>query len=306
MKKKFSKELIIGLSVLLTLLLLIFGIDYLKGINIFKAANYYYVSYTNVTGLAQSAPVTLNGYKVGLVREIGYEYDNPGHVLVELSLDKALQITQGTEAALVTDMLGTSSIELRMKPGVTYHQIGDKLKGVQTTGLMESLSTDVLPGVGGMMGKVDSLLVAVTAIATDPALIQSVKRLDDVMANLQKSTERLNAVMAKMPAVASDASVTMSNVKSMSDNLNGISSDLAVVSSQLKEAPIDSALNNVYEVSESLKNVMALLDSRQSSLGMLIHDPSFYNNLNSSVAHLDSLLIDVKKNPKRYISIKLL
>lgn len=77
MKKKYSKELVIGLSVAAMLLILIFGIDYLKGVNVFKASNYYYASYTNVAGLAQSAPVTINGYKVGLVREISYEYDNP-------------------------------------------------------------------------------------------------------------------------------------------------------------------------------------------------------------------------------------
>ena len=61
MKKIFTKEIIIGASVLLSLLILFFGIDYLKGINIFKSANYYFASYTNVAGLAQSAPVTLNG-----------------------------------------------------------------------------------------------------------------------------------------------------------------------------------------------------------------------------------------------------
>lgn len=77
MKTIQKKELMIGLTVLITLLILFFGIDYLKGVNVFKAANYYYASYTNVAGLAQSAPVTVNGYKVGLVREINYEYDNP-------------------------------------------------------------------------------------------------------------------------------------------------------------------------------------------------------------------------------------
>ena len=100
MKKLLSKELIIGASVLLSLLILFFGIDYLKGINVFKSANYYYASYTNVAGLTQSAPVTLNGYKIGLVREINYEYDNPGHVLVEISLDKQLKVPVGTKAPL--------------------------------------------------------------------------------------------------------------------------------------------------------------------------------------------------------------
>ena len=82
--KRYSKEMIIGLSVLIAALVLFFGIDYLKGINVFKASNYYYVSYTDVNGLSVSAPVTLNGFKVGQVRDITYEYDNPGHDMVEV------------------------------------------------------------------------------------------------------------------------------------------------------------------------------------------------------------------------------
>lgn len=84
------KELLIGVLAVLALAILFFGINFLKGVNIFKAANYFYASYTNVEGLTQSAPVTLNGYKIGIVRDIRYDYNNPGHVVVELSLDKQL------------------------------------------------------------------------------------------------------------------------------------------------------------------------------------------------------------------------
>ena len=90
MNKIFRKEVIIGLIVLGAMAVLFIGINFLKGVNVFKAANYYYVSFTDVQGLAQSAPVTVNGFKVGQVRDISYEYDNPGHVLVELSLDRNL------------------------------------------------------------------------------------------------------------------------------------------------------------------------------------------------------------------------
>ena len=144
MKTMQKKELMIGLTVLITLLILFFGIDYLKGVNVFKAANYYYASYTNVAGLAQSAPVTVNGYKVGLVREINYEYDNPGHVRVELSLDRKLQLPVGTEAVLVTDMLGTSSIELKMGRESQMHKVGDKLIGANAAGLMDNVTKDLL------------------------------------------------------------------------------------------------------------------------------------------------------------------
>ncbi len=106
MKKIFRKEVIIGLIVALSIVVLVVGIDFLKGVNVFKAANYYYVTYTNVEGLAVSAPVSVNGYKVGLVRDISYEYDNPGHVRVELSLDKSLRVPRALRPCLAQTCLG--------------------------------------------------------------------------------------------------------------------------------------------------------------------------------------------------------
>ena len=304
--KKFSKELIIGTSVLITLLILFFGIDYLKGINLFKASNYYYASYTNVAGLAQSAPVTVNGYKVGLVREIEYEYDNPGHVKVELSLDKKLKVPTGTQAVLVTDMLGTSSIELKMGTGSEYHNVGDKLEGKNAAGLMENVTQDLMPTIGAILPKVDSLLSAATAIATDSALLSSVRRLDNIMANLERSTAQLSKVMAVAPEIATNANSTMANVSEISSKLAIVSADVTTLSGQLSKMPLDSTLNNVHRISTSLADIMQSLNSNDSSLGKIIHDPSFYNNLNGAAASLDSLLKDVKENPKRYISIKLL
>lgn len=306
MKKIFSKEFLIGLTVLITLLILFFGIDYLKGINIFKASNYYYASYTNVAGLAQSAPVTVNGYKVGLVREIEYEYDNPGHIRVELSLDKKLRVPVGSLAVLVTDMLGTSSIELRMATTNDFHSVGDRLEGVNSTGLMDNVTNDILPAVATTLPKVDSILTAINGIVADPALLAAVKRLDNVMANIETSTRNLSALMASTPTLAADAKVTMGNVKDISANLTEVSADLAAATAELKKMPLDSTLANVYSISASLNDIMKQLNSKESSVGMLINDPGLYNNLNGAAASLDSLLQDVKRNPKRYISIKLL
>ena len=306
MKKIFSKEFLIGLTVLITLLILFFGIDYLKGINIFKASNYYYASYTTVAGLAQSAPVTVNGYKVGLVREIEYEYDNPGHIRVELSLDKKLRVPVGSLAVLVTDMLGTSSIELRMATTNDFHSVGDRLEGVNSTGLMDNVTNDILPAVATTLPKVDSILTAINGIVADPALLAAVKRLDNVMANIETSTRNLSALMASTPTLAADAKVTMGNVKDISANLTEVSADLAAATAELKKMPLDSTLANVYSISASLNDIMKQLNSKESSVGMLINDPGLYNNLNGAAASLDSLLQDVKRNPKRYISIKLL
>lgn len=306
MKKIFSKELIIGGCVILSLAIIFFGIDYLKGINVFKAANYYYVSYTDVAGLAQSAPVTADGFKVGLVREISYEYDNPGHILVELSLDKELKVPKGTKAVLTTDMLGTSTISLEMPHHADYHDVGDKLIGVNSTGMMDNISNEMLPSVIKMLPKIDSILVSINAIVGDPALTQSVQRLDGIMANVESSTAALSTTMNSIAPASRQIPGIMNNVDQLSASLNAVAADLSSLSARLKTMPIDSTMQNINEITANLNRLTATLNGTNSSVGLLLNDPALYNNLNNTAAHLDSIMIDLKRQPKRYIpSIKI-
>lgn len=297
MRKIFRKEVLIGLIVVIAMAILFFGIDFLKGINVFKAANYYYVSFTDVNGLAKSAPVTVNGFKVGQVREIEYEYDNPGHVLVELSLDRNLRIPVGSKAIMTTDLLGTSTIVMQMSQSNDYHAIGDHIEGVVPTGMMDKVSTELIPSLDNIFPKVDSILTAVNAILGSPELISSVKRLDNITTNLEATTRQLNALMATLPPV-------MANVKDITGNLSTASDDLNALTGELRRVPIDSIANNIEQLTANLNQLSTQLNDPDSSLGLLMHDPKLYNNLNSTVASLDSLFVDIKRNPKRYINIK--
>lgn len=299
MKKVFRKEVIIGLIVVIALAVLFFGIDFLKGINVFKAANYYYVSFTDVAGLAKSAPVTVNGFKVGQVREIEYEYENPGHVKVELALDKNLRVPSGSKAVLSTDLLGTATIVLEMSKNKDYHNIGDHLEGVVPTGMMDRVSTDLLPSLSGVFPKVDSLLTSINALVGSPELVASVKRLDAITSNLEATTRQLNSLMSTLPPITS-------NIKDITSNFSVASNDINAVTAQLKDVPIDSITNNLNSLIANLEELSTQLNSPNSTLGKLTNDPALYNNLNSTVSSLDSLFVDIKKNPKRYINIKLL
>lgn len=299
MKKLFRKEVLIGLIVVIAMAVLIFGIDFLKGINVFKAANYYYVSFTDVQGLAKSAPVTVNGFKVGQVREIEYEYDNPGHVLVELALDRNLRVPSGSKAVLSTDLLGTSTIVLDMAPNNDYHDIGDHLEGVVPKGMMDKVASDMLPSLSAIFPKVDTLLTSINKLVGSPELIASVKRLDAITGNLEKTTLELNKLMASLPPV-------VSNVNTITNNFSSASQDLTQVTEQLKEIPIDSISNNLNELMANLKELSNQLNEPNSTIGKLTHDPALYDNINSTISSLDSLFVDIKRNPKRYISIKLL
>ena len=297
--KSLKKELIIGLCVLIALLVLFFGINFLKGVNIFKAANYYYATYTNAAGLQQSAPVTLDGFKVGQVREINYDYANPGHVKVELSVDRELRIPKGSEAVIEQDLLGTATVVLHLSDAKEYEEVGATLLSHTQKGMLDNVTSTVMPQLGSTFAKIDSLLVNLNALVADPALAKSVGRLDAITLNLEVTLRQLRASAGALPPV-------IKNVDGLTSNLNTVSSDLAVVSGKLKEAPVDSLMNNITSISANLKELSATLNNPDSSLGLITHDRELYDNLNNCAASLDSLLIDVKKNPKRYISIKLL
>ena len=299
MKKIFRKEVIIGLSAVVALVILFVGIDFLKGVNVFKPSNYYYVTYTDVQGLAVSAPVTINGYKVGQVREISYQYDNPGHVKVEIALDRELKIPKGTRAVLSSDLLGTASIALELADSKDFYDVGAELQGFVPKGMMDNVANNLMPSVQAIFPKVDTLLTGINALVADPAIASSVKRLDAITSNLEVATRQLNAIMATLPPITHD-------VKSITGNVSVASANLTQLTGKMNSLPIDSLMNELQKTAANLHELTRQLNNPNSTLGLLMNDPALYNNINKTVRSLDSLFIDIKANPKRYISIKLL
>ena len=293
------KELMVGLMVALALVLLFFGINFLKGVNIFKAANYYYASYNNVEGLTTSAPVTLNGYKVGLVRSISYQYDRPGNVVVEFSVDKDLRLPEGSSAVISADLLGTASVVLDLGTGTGCYAVGDTIPGRTDAGLMGSVSQTLMPSIDSILPKVDSLMSNLNALTSNPALTASVNRMDDITLELNNSVRSINRLIASLQPIAQ-------NVNNITSNVDTITSDLTAVSGALREAPLDSLMLELNQTARHLNELTAALNNPDSSIGRLTSDPELYNNLNSTISSLDSLFVDIKRNPKRYISIKLL
>ncbi len=292
--KRYSKELIIGLSVLIAALVLFFGINYLKGINLFKAANYYYVSYTNVNGLTVSAPVTINGFKVGQVRDITYEYDNPGHVLVEIALDRQLKVPEGSKAIIDVSLLGTSSIILEFSTASSSHTVGDRLIGECRPSMLDGVAGDLMPKVADVFPKIDTLLTSVNALVSDSALLLSVKRLDAITANLQATTVYLNRTLSTMPS-------TMKTVDAVAGNLDSITADLAVMSEELKALPLQETMDNVNQLTANVNAITRKMNEPDNSIGLLLNDRQLYDHVNGVAGTLDSIMIDLKQNPKRYI-----
>lgn len=299
MDKLVKKEAIIGACVIIALAILFFGIEYLKGVSVFKPSNYYYAIYTDVNGLTAAAPVTVNGFKVGQVDDVQLMYDNPGHVLVSFSLDKKLRLPVGTSAVIAGDLLGSASVKLEMAQATTYCNPGDTIAGSTSAGIMGEVSDKILPGVGDIIPKVDTLLTSVNNIVAHPTLINTLNRVDAMSASLQSMTSKLDRSVSKMPGVMDDITAITKSIREISDDLNKLSASLA-------QAPVDSAVNNINRITADLAELTDKLNETNSTLGLLMNDPELYNNLTSVTARLDSLFADIKKNPKRYINIKLL
>ena len=298
MKNFFSKEVKIAITVLVSLACLFWGINYLKGINLFTPVNFYYAHFEKVDGLTDSAPVTINGFQVGLVREIVYEYET-GKLRVQLSLDKDLKIPVNSEAVIVTDMLGTAQIALNLAKNPQYYEVGADIVGKNQVGLMENVSNELLPSVAAIMPKIDSILTSLNQVVGNPALVKSIDRLDAITANLELSSRQLTKVLGgQVPGI-------VKNVDSITCNINAMTADLAQVSASLKEMPIDSTMSNLNATTNNLRLITDKVNGTDSSLGLLLNDHGLYNHIDHTVVSLDSLFIDLRKNPKRYVTFKI-
>lgn len=304
MKKLFKKEFVIGLSVLVALAILFFGIDYLKGINLFKPANFYYANYDNVSGLEVAAPVSIDGYKVGQVREIEFNYDNPGKIKVLLALDPKLRLPKGTQACIEQSLLSGAYITLQLGTDrSSMIPVGGEITPSSVPDMMATINDQIMPQVNSILPRVDSLMMSLNALASHPAIYTSIGRLDGITRNLYTSSVALNGTLGSLnrstPAI-------LNTVGNVAYNLDTITGDLAEFSAQMKSLPIDQSLQNINQLTSNLIAFSEQLNNQKSSLGLLMNDPELYNRVCRVAADVDSLIIDIKRNPKRYISIKLL
>lgn len=284
---------------MIALAILFFGIEYLKGVSIFKPSNYYYAVYTDAKGLTVSAPVNVNGFKIGQVDNVELMYDNPGHVLVEISLEKKFKLPVGSKAMIDSDLLGTASVKIEMANSNTFYEPGDTIVGSASAGLIDAVSQDLLPGISDMVPKIDSLLVSANKLVGNPALESALTRIDGITANINSTVGQLSASLSKLPTIMDDINSVTSSIKVIADDMTKLSNTIA-------NAPIDSTIQNIHQISQQLSSLTERLNDPNSTIGQLTRDSGLYDNLTNAASNLDSLFVDIKRNPKRYINIKLL
>lgn len=287
------KEFTIGTAAIAALVILFVGINYLKGINMFKAESYYYVDYTQVNGLALSSPVYANGFKVGLVRDIQYNHDKSGHITVGIEMDENIKIPVGSKAELVTEMLGTVKMNLIMNYSESNTVTpGDTIEGYANNGIMAKAEEELLPQMEKMMPKLDSILSSLNMLLSDPSIGNTIKNAEKITVSLNQTSNHLEKLMGN------DIPKITSNVATITEDLKTISGNLKEIDYYATFQKIDETLKNVYALTDKLNN-------KDNTIGLLLNDPELYNNLNATSANAASLLKDLQEHPKRYVHFSL-
>ena len=293
MKTVFTKEAKIGLVSIVSLALLYLGINYLKGVNLFKPVNHYYVAFSNVKGVTVSSPVFVEGFKVGLVREISYDYDTTGKISVLVSLEDKMRINKGSYITVVNSFLGGAELHIHLNTFVDdYFHSGDTIEGRMETDMMTSVQENLLPGIEQMMPKLDSILGGLQTLVNHPALTQSLAHVEQTTASLEHSSRRLDQLLAK-------------DVPVIVENLKGITTNFESVSGQLKELDLAGTMRTVNATLANLKLTTDKLNSADNSLGLLLNDRQLYDNLNGTMENASLLLFDLREHPKRYVHFSL-
>ena len=290
--KRISKEVKIGIAGVIALCVLVYGINYLKGIHLFKPTSYFYVQFQNINGLTKSSPVFADGFRVGIVRELYYDYNHSGRVLAEIDVEPDLRIPKGSSAELSTDMLGGIKMNLLLANNPRErHEVGDTIPGHLNNGMLDQVA-GFMPQVEQMLPKLDSILSSLNALLADPAIPATLRNVQDLSANLASTSRQLNSLMAD-------------DIPQLTGKLNRIGDNFVSISDNLKEVDYATAMQRIDSTLANVKQLTDRLSSKDNTVGLLLNDPALYNNLNATTANAASLLEDLRLHPKRYVHFSL-
>lgn len=288
---KLTKEIKIALVAIVGILIMYFGINFLKGMNLFSTNNTYFITFDDIQGLGASTPIYADGYKVGTVDGLEYDYKENGPIKVKVDIIKDLRIPQGSKAEIVKDLMGNLQVNLLLANNPRERvEPGGIIPGAVNGGMMDK-AANLIPVVEKMLPKLDSILTSVNALLADPALAASLHNVETITSNLTVSTRELNTLMAGLNK----------QVPSMIGKANGVLDNTNRLTANLASLDVQGTLNKVNQTLESAHQFTEKLNSNQGSLGLLMNDTKLYDNLTSTMGHADSLVIDLKAHPKRYV-----
>ena len=305
-----NKEFKIGFFAITSIIVLIFGVNYLKGINILNDNNNFYAVYQNIGGLQVGSPVMVNGYKVGMVSNIDFLIKQNQKLSVTISLDKKFDIAKNTVCKIVNqDLMGTKGIALILGDDDELVSIGDTLISGVEGSLQDEVNAQILPlknKAEELIGSVDSVMMIVTAVLnknTRDNLKNSLNSLDKTFELMSKTMVKVDSMVdlndERISKVVQNLESITSNLETSNSEIKTILTNFATLSDSLAKADIAKVLQNVIDITSKI-------NSGEGSIGLLLKDDKIYANFEKSTRELAFLLEDIKKNPSRYVNFSII
>lgn len=289
--KFFNKEVQIALVAIAGIVVLFFGLQFLKGLSLYSNEDTYYVAFDDISGLSASSPVYAAGYKVGVVKDIIYNYNKTGEIIAVVGLDKNLRLPKGSTAEIESDMLGNIKVNLMLTGNPLEHLVvGDTIIGNKDAGMLGRAAA-MIPTVEKMLPKLDSIMAGLNMLLYDKALLNSIHNVDQITSELMVTTRETNRLMAGLNR---NVPGMMEKANKVLDNTDKLTAQLTAVDVASTMAKVDATLADVHDLTEKM-------NSDEGTFGLLMRDPELYNNLTATMRDADSLMIDLKQHPKRYV-----
>lgn len=295
-KLKLSKEVRVGFLAVVVIFIVYFGMNFLKGVNIFLPIHFFYTQYSHIDGLVVSSPVFIKGYKVGQVEEIQHDFSKEHPFMVKISVSKAIALPQGTVVELFDDgLMGGKALQLIFEPYETnssMHRSGDKLPSTVSLGMLDKLSATLVPKIENIAAQTDSLLYSLRTIIDNGSVQNSLLSIEKTTAELAHTSTSLRRI------VQNDVTGLLTDVDAIALDIKRITTNLSAVDFQSTASNLDRTINELSGITQKISN-------GEGSLGMLLNDKELYINLSETAESADKLLVDLRKNPRRYVHFSL-
>lgn len=309
---RLTKTSKIGILVVLSLTLLIWGINFLKGRDIFRTEKVFYARYKNVGGLTATTLVTLNGLKIGYVREIYFAEDLSGDLIVKIALHSNFPLPKGTTAQIASsDLLGSKVVKLNLGNSATLLVANDTLGAQMDADIMKQVNEQIAPikaKAERLIENMDSIVTAASRILNSDSqrnITESIRQVHLTMKNLENITATLNEVISgqkkNLTSTITNLSLISGDLKSNSGKLGHMMDNFSTFSDSLKKLEINKTVEHINGSVASLNMILSKIDTANGTLGLLVNDPRLYQNINYSTENLNRLLVDFRLNPKRYV-----
>ncbi len=304
---KITNETKVGVLAAVAIAILIIGYSFLKGNDVFSSENEFYATYDRVDGLAVSKPVLVNGYQIGRVSELTLQPN--GQILAQFKIDPEYAIPKNTIAKLEsTDLLGSKAIVFELGAGSDFAEDGDTLNANIQRNITDQIEP-IQKKAEQIIARMDSVLTSVNNTLNP----EFQRNFDRSFASIARTLETLEGTSKTVDGLVTTQGTKiagiMSNLESITTNFKNNNAKITTIMSNFEKLSDDVAKANFAQtIAEANKAVADLqvivnkVNTGQGTLGQLINDEKMYNNLNNAAANLDKLMIDLKANPKRYVS----